>query len=76
MVITLSQIVAFKYIDFKKHANLDAHVKMFNFVVKTNVETFEEYINNAFRYKLKNITSDWYHNYMSKFLDCTFSKLT
>jgi len=67
--------VAFKYIDLKKHVDLNAHVKMFKFVVKTNVKTFEKYIINAFSYKLRDTTSSWYYNYMLGFLDCTFSRL-
>jgi hypothetical protein len=68
--------VALKYFDLKKYVDLDAHVKMFNFVVKANVETSEDYIINAFGYMLKNMASDECHNYMSKFLDCTFLELT
>jgi hypothetical protein len=50
--------VVFKYLDFKKDVDLDAHVRMFNFVVKANAEAFEEYIINAFNYTLKDITSN------------------
>jgi hypothetical protein len=50
--------VALKYLDFKKYVDLDAHVRMFNFVVKANVETFEDYIINMFGYMLKNMASD------------------
>ncbi len=35
--------VAFKYPNFKKDVNPDAHVKVFNFVVKINVETYKKY---------------------------------
>jgi hypothetical protein len=35
--------VALKYPNFKKDVDPNAHVKMFNFVVKANVETFEVY---------------------------------
>jgi hypothetical protein len=49
---------------------------MFNFVIKANAKTFEEYIINAFSYMLRNTTSNWCHNYMSKFLEYTFSELT
>jgi hypothetical protein len=68
--------VALKYLDFKKYVNLDAHVKMFNYVVKENVKTFEEYIINVFSYTLRDTTSDLCHNYMSKFPDHIFSELT
>jgi len=47
-----------------------------NYVVKANAKTFEEYIINAFSYMLKDTTLDMCHNYMSKFLDYTFLKLT
>jgi hypothetical protein len=49
---------------------------MFNFVIKPNVNTSEKYIINVFYYMLKDTTSDWCHNYMSKYLDCIFSELT
>jgi hypothetical protein len=49
---------------------------MFNFVIKANVETFEEYIINAFSYTLKDTTLDWCHNYMSKFPNYNFLELT
>ncbi len=49
---------------------------MFNVVFKANGKTFEEYIINAFSFTLKETASDWCHNYMLKFLDCTFFELT
>ncbi len=49
---------------------------MFNFVVKANVKTYEKYIINAFNYLLRDTTLNWCHNYMSKFPNGTFSKLT
>jgi hypothetical protein len=49
---------------------------MFNFVVKVNAETSEEYIINVFNYMLRDTTSNWCHKYMLKFLDYIFSKLT
>jgi hypothetical protein len=33
--------VALKYLDFKKYIDPNAHVRVFNFVVKANVYTFE-----------------------------------
>ncbi len=36
--------VALKYLDFKKDVDPNAHVKVFNFVVKVNAEIYEEYI--------------------------------
>jgi hypothetical protein len=71
-----SNKVAFKYPNFKKNVNPDVHVKVFNFAMKVNAKTFKEYIINAFSYTLRDITSNWCHNYMSKFLDYTFSELT
>jgi hypothetical protein len=62
----------FKYPDFKEDANPDAHVKVFNVVIKKNVETSEEYIINLFNYT----ELDWCHNYMSKFPNCIFLELT
>jgi hypothetical protein len=47
--------VALKYLDFKRDVDLNFHVKVFNFVTKTNAETFEKYIINAFSYMLRNI---------------------
>jgi hypothetical protein len=51
-------MVALKYPNFKKDVNPNANVKMFNFVVKANAKTFEEYIINAFSYTLRNMASD------------------
>ncbi len=65
-----------KYLDYKKYADLDAYVKVFYVVIRANGETFKEYIINAFNYTLKEMASDCYHNYTSKFLDCTFFELT
>jgi len=50
--------VALKYPNFFLNDDLDAHFRMFNFVIKTNVETFKQYIINAFNYMLKDITLD------------------
>jgi len=47
--------VAFKYLDFKRDAATNAHVKMFNYVVKANAKTSKKYIINAFSYTLKDI---------------------
>jgi hypothetical protein len=69
-------MVALKSLDLNKDVDPDAHVKMFNYMVKANAETFEKYIINAFSYTLRDTTSDLCHNYMSKFLDNVFSKLT
>jgi hypothetical protein len=49
---------------------------MFNFAVKANPNTFLNHIINVFNYMLRDITLDWCHNYMSKFLNCTFLELT
>jgi hypothetical protein len=69
-------MVALKYPDFKKDVDPDVHVKVFNSPIKVNVETSEKYIINVFSYMLRDIASDWCHNYMLEFLDCIFSKLT
>ncbi len=69
-------MVVFKYLDFKKDVDLDAHVKVFNSVVKENVKTFQEYIINAFSYTLRDTTSNKCHNYMSKFPNYIFLELT
>jgi hypothetical protein len=42
---------------------------MFNSIIKENVETSEKYIINVFNYMLRDITSNWCRNYMSKLLD-------
>ncbi len=68
--------VVLKYLDFKKDVDLDAHVKVFNSVVKENVKTFQEYIINAFSYTLRDTTSNKCHNYMSKFPNYIFLELT
>jgi hypothetical protein len=49
--------VTLKYLDLKKDVDPYAHVKVFNFIVKANVKTFEEYIINEFRYMLINMPS-------------------
>jgi hypothetical protein len=46
-----SNRLAFKYLDFKKDVNPNAHVKMFNFVIKVNAKTM-------FNYTLKDTTLD------------------
>jgi hypothetical protein len=46
------------YPNFKKDANPNAHVKMFNFIVKANIRTSESYIINAFNYMLKDTRLD------------------
>jgi hypothetical protein len=50
-------------------------VKVFNATVKENGKTFEEYMINGINYTLKNTTTNWCHNYMSKFPNCSFLKL-
>jgi hypothetical protein len=50
--------VVFKYLDFKKDVDPNAHVRMFNSIIKTIVETSKEYIINMFNYTLRDITSD------------------
>jgi hypothetical protein len=64
--------VALKYPDFKKDVDLDAHVRMFNSTIKANAKTFEKYIINAFRYMLRDTSSNWCHNYMSQFFNYSF----
>jgi len=68
--------VVLKYHKFKKDVDPNVHVKVFNYIMKVNLETLEKYIINVFNYMLKNMTSNWCHNYMSKFLDFTFLELT
>ncbi len=51
-------------------------MKVFNEVVRTNGETSKEYKINAFSYTIKEMASNWCHNYMSEFPICSFSKLT
>ncbi len=58
-------MVAFKYPNFKKDANPNVHVKVFNSIIKVNAKTSKKYIINAFSYMLKDTASDWCHNYMS-----------
>jgi hypothetical protein len=65
-----------KYSNFKKDVDPNAHVKVFNFTIKANAETFEEYNINAFSYTFKDTASNWCDNYMSKKFVCIFSKLT
>jgi hypothetical protein len=67
-------MVILKYLDFKKSVDLDVHVRMFNYVVKKNAETSEEYIINVFSYTLRDTTSNWCHKYMSRYPNYIFSK--
>ncbi len=58
-------MVALKYLDLKKNANPNVHVKVFNSTIKANVKTSKEYIINAFSYMLKDTALDWCHSYKS-----------
>jgi hypothetical protein len=49
--------VVLKYLNFTKYVNINAHVRVFNSIVKANVEIFEEYIINEFSYMLRDMTS-------------------
>jgi hypothetical protein len=69
-------MVALKYPTFKKDIDLDAHVKVFNSIVKAIAKTSEEYIINLFCYMLRGITLNWCHNYMLKCPNYIFLKLT
>ncbi len=51
-------MVALKYLDFKKDVDLDAHVRVFYIIMKANVKTCKEYIINVCSYMLKDTTSD------------------
>jgi hypothetical protein len=53
--------VAFKYLDFKKDANPDVQIRVFNYVIKANVKTSKECFINAFNYMLTDITLDRCH---------------
>jgi hypothetical protein len=48
---------------------------VFNFVVKENAETSKEYIISALSYMLKDMASNWCHNYMLKFPNIFFQSL-
>jgi len=50
--------IAFKYPNFKKNVDSYVHVGVFNSVIKTNAENFEEYVINVFNYMLKDTTSN------------------
>jgi len=50
--------VVFKYPNFKKDDDPNAHVRVFNSIVKANAETFREYIINVFSYMLIDTTSN------------------
>jgi hypothetical protein len=58
-----------EYPNYKKDANPDAHVKVFQKIIRAKGETLEEYIINTFSYTLKEMTSNWCHNYMLELLD-------
>ncbi len=65
-----------KYPDYKKGANLNVHVKVFQATIKMNGETFDKCVTNAFNYTMKETTSDWCHNYMLEFPNYVFFELT
>jgi hypothetical protein len=69
-------MVALKYPDFKKDVDPDVHVIVFNYIVKANARTSKKYIINMFSYTLKNMASNWCHNYVLKFPNCIFSEFT
>jgi len=48
--------VALKCPNFKQDVDPNAHVKVFNYIMKVNVETSKKYIINAFNYMLKHMT--------------------
>jgi hypothetical protein len=50
--------VILKYPNFKTDVDRNVHVRMFNFIMKVDVETYKKYIINAFSYMLKDTTSD------------------
>jgi len=64
-----------KYPYYKKDADVDAHVRVFNVDVKANGETSKEYIITTFNYTLKEMSSYWCHKYMLKFHDYNFFEL-
>jgi hypothetical protein len=47
-----------KYPNYKKDANPNVHVTMFQVAIRVNGETFEEYIINAFNYTLREMRLD------------------
>jgi hypothetical protein len=51
--IVRSSKVALKYRNLKKDVDLNAHGRMFNYIVKANVETSKNYTINAFNYTFK-----------------------
>jgi len=53
-----SNKVALKYPNLKKNVDLDAHLRVFNSMVKAKVETFEECVINVFSYTLRDTTSN------------------
>jgi hypothetical protein len=68
--------LALKYLDYKKDAYPNVHMRVFNTTIKTIGETYEEYIINAFSYTLKNMALNWYNNYMLEFPNYSFYELT
>jgi hypothetical protein len=53
-----SNKIAVKYLNFKKNVDPNAHVRMFNFIMKAKIETFEEYVIDVFSYMLRDTTSN------------------
>jgi hypothetical protein len=65
-----------KYPTYKKDLHPNAHVKVFQILVRTNGKTSEKYMINAFSYTLKETTSNWCHNYMLELPNYMFFELS
>jgi hypothetical protein len=63
------------YPKYVKDSNPNAHVRIFQTVIKTNSETNDARIFNLFNFTLRDTMFDWCNNYLGNYLDCTFVKL-
>ncbi len=63
------------YPKYVKDSKPDAHIRIFKVVIKANSETNDAKIINLFSFSLRDIVSDWCHNYLGDYPNCIFAKL-
>jgi hypothetical protein len=55
---------ALNYLEYEKKSNPNAHVQIFEAIIKANGEMINEKIVNIFNFTLKDNASNWCNNYM------------
>jgi hypothetical protein len=64
-----------QYPTYVKDINLDAHIKIFKKIIKTNGEIVEANIINLFGFILQDNILEWGKNFVQDHPNCTFEKL-